>query len=123
MTTQELLEYHAKVCEAGRQLMTVKNHDYAGKNGDTPFANFMVVESIKVTSAEKGILVRLCDKLQRLSQYIENGEFKVKTESFEDTGLDLINYTVLLLAYIKQKQEKESFSIETEAGGFVKNIS
>jgi hypothetical protein len=107
VTTPQLIEYHTKMCNAARQLMAQKNHDYAGKAGDTPFANFMVVENLKVTSAERGILVRLCDKLQRLIQYIENGEFKVKSESFEDTGLDAINYTILLLALIKQQQTQE----------------
>ena len=54
---------------------------------------------------EQGILVRITDKISRLSQYTKNGELQVKDESVEDTLVDIINYTVLLRAYLKEQGE------------------
>jgi len=38
MNRDELLEYHKLLCSSARDLMSLKNRDYAGKNGDEPFA-------------------------------------------------------------------------------------
>ena len=40
MNREELLMHHAEVCAKALEIMQVKNHDYAGKNGEEPFANF-----------------------------------------------------------------------------------
>jgi len=85
--------------------MDKKNQDYAGSNGRSPFANFERVEAMGITTVERGFLVRMTDKMSRLSSFMESGEFKVKDESFEDTLVDLINYSVLLAAYRSAKRE------------------
>jgi hypothetical protein len=49
-------------------------------------------------------MVRLTDKMSRLSSIIESGKTNVKDESFEDTMVDVINYIVLLSAYRQDKR-------------------
>ena len=40
MNRDELLEYHSAICKTAQELMSLKNRDYAGDNGNEPFANF-----------------------------------------------------------------------------------
>lgn len=99
MNTAQLLEYHEAICEQARELVKRKNHDYAGESGETPFRNFDVIESYDCgVSSEMGILVRLSDKLSRISTALTCNELKVEDESFDDTIRDGINYLVILSA-------------------------
>lgn len=104
MTRDELLKHHEVLCKQARDLMDKKNRDYAGNDGKQPFANFTRVESMGICSTEQGFLVRLTDKMSRLSSIIESGKTNVKDESFEDTMVDVINYIVLLSAYRQDKR-------------------
>jgi hypothetical protein len=106
MTKKELLENHITLCDAARTLMEKKNTDYAGRSGTEPFANFTRVESMGICSTERGMLVRLTDKMSRLSSFVEAGKMEVANESFEDTIVDVINYMVLLHSYVKDKNAK-----------------
>lgn len=103
MTREELLDHHMKLCSEARELMKVKNKDYAGNEGVEPFANFTRVESMGICKTEQGFLVRLTDKMSRLSSFIRAGKMHVADESFKDTCIDVINYMVLLSAYIADK--------------------
>lgn len=78
-----------------------KNSDYTG-DSDDPFANFRRSEVVGVP-VEQGILVRIMDKISRITSYIEKGELEVKDESVQDTIQDAINYFSLLSGYIKMK--------------------
>jgi len=106
MTRDELLRYHNDICKEAQELMSLKNKDYAGNGGLTPFANFTRVEAMGVCSTEQGFLVRLTDKMSRLSSFVESGKMNVADESFRDTIVDVINYMVLLSAYIQDKDDK-----------------
>ena len=77
-----------------------KNADYAGQNAD-PFRNFRNSTIVGVT-VQKGILVRLMDKMSRVSNLLEQ-EAKVKDESITDTIDDAINYLAILKSTIKNK--------------------
>lgn len=109
MNRDELMKLHAELNTDGVDIMERKNHDYAGASGDKPFANFVACELLGV-STEKGMMVRMMDKLMRLNNYLNSGEMRVEDESFRDTIVDLRNYLVLLLAYITQKAETRSWS-------------
>ena len=85
--------------------MERKNNDYAGSGGETPFRNFSRAEDLGICSTEQGILVRITDKLSRLSTYCEGTDMKVSDETFDDTVVDLINYCVILSAYCHNKRE------------------
>ena len=105
MTRDEYMAFHQSMCEEARELSIRKNRDYTGKEDDKPFANFQRCESMGITTTEKGFLVRLTDKFSRLSTFCETGEFHVSDESLRDTLLDIINYTILLGAYVDAKKD------------------
>ena len=64
MTRDDLLQYHENICLTAKELMNLKNRDYAGN------------------------------------------------ESFNDTIVDVINYMVLLSAYVKEKENVNPISDE-----------
>lgn len=103
MTRDELLKYHNDICKEAQELMSLKNRDYAGNDGTEPFANFTRVESMGICSTEQGFMVRLTDKMSRISSFLNSGKLHVDNESFHDTIVDVINYMVLLSSYIKEK--------------------
>ena len=108
MNREELLQLHDELCEEAKKIMEVKNHDYAGgKHESIPFANFTRGESLGICSTERGLLVRMTDKMSRLSTFAQEGEFKVKDESLRDTILDLMNYGILLYGYVKSKDREQ----------------
>ncbi len=103
MTRDELLRYHTEICRSAQELMSLKNRDYAGAEGNEPFANFTRVESMGICSTEQGFMTRVTDKMSRLSSFLNSGKMHVEDESFRDTIIDVINYMVLLSAYINDK--------------------
>lgn len=105
MTTQELLKFHEEFCARGRDIMAVKNHDYAGASGQTPFANFESTELLGIATTEQGFLVRIVDKIKRLITFANAGVLKVKNEGAEDACLDILNYVVLLAAWFREKRK------------------
>ena len=105
MNRDELLEYHSAICKSAKELMSLKNRDYAGDNGNEPFANFTRVEAMGICTTEQGFLTRITDKMSRLSSFIDCGKMHVENESFNDTIVDVINYMVLLSAFLKDKEE------------------
>lgn len=79
-----------------------KSADYASLAD--PFKNFRACENLGV-SVEKGILVRMSDKLNRIANLCER-EAQVADESIYDTIHDIINYAAILKAY---RISKETF--------------
>jgi hypothetical protein len=108
MTKEELFEVHMKMCNEALDLMKKKNADYAGSGGNNPFANFTRVENMGICRTEQGFLVRLTDKMSRLSSFAQCGKLEVSDESFKDTCIDIINYVVLLQAYVSEKKNLET---------------
>jgi hypothetical protein len=106
MTRDELLQFHEEITKEARALMSLKNRDYAGNEGLEPFANFTRVEAMGICKTEQGFMVRLTDKMSRLSSFVRSGKMHLKDESFKDTCVDVINYMVLLAAYLKEKESK-----------------
>lgn len=78
-----------------------KNSDYA--TGADPFSNFRICEGLGIP-AEVGIVVRMSDKMARISNLIKPGaKAQVVDESVLDTLSDLANYAMILRMYIEQK--------------------
>lgn len=105
-TRPELLDLHDEVCAAAQDVMKKKNYDYAAK-GDALF-NVRQCEAFGLCSAEAGVLVRMSDKLSRLSRFEKQGALAVKDESVEDTVVDIVNYSVLLLALFRERKKIDS---------------
>ncbi len=82
-----------------------KNADYAGSSGVVdPYKNFRGSEFVGV-SPDRAILVRLMDKMSRVSNLLSQ-EAQVKDESIADTLEDMVNYSAILLSYIKNNKPK-----------------
>lgn len=82
------VEQMSKVQKEGLELFTKKNADY----GDA-FANYGPV----------GVIVRLGDKIQRLSSVSKNGVTLVNNESLRDTLIDLHNYAAMAIMLMDEK--------------------
>lgn len=78
-----------------------KNHDYGGSNND-PYANFRN-SMIAGVPVDRGILVRLMDKMSRISTLLDK-EAQVKDEAIDDTIDDAINYLAILKSYRKNNK-------------------
>jgi len=103
MNREDLIQHHEDLCRTALELMKKKNHDYAGNSGKTPFANFERCEAMGICSTEAGFLVRMTDKLSRLSTFADAGKLQVDNEGYNDAIIDIINYCVLFSAYVKSK--------------------
>jgi hypothetical protein len=104
MTKKEYSEFHRSCCDKMVEITKRKNSDYTGKTDD-PFKNFR-------RRGELGFLVRMDDKLSRLEAFIEKGSFEVADESFEDTCLDLANYSILLAGYVRAAKAEKLLTYE-----------
>lgn len=108
MTTKELLAFHQEVSDKARSIMAMKNHDYAGADGETPFKNFEMAEALGICTTEQAFLVRIVDKLMRVITFTNSGTLLVKDESVTDSlAYDIPNYCKLMAAYLKHKSTHE----------------
>jgi hypothetical protein len=80
MTKDELFKLHEEMSAAALLLMKKKNADYAGGVSD-PFANFRRAEALGVCSTEQAFLVRMTDKMSRLSSFAKKGTLAVEDVS------------------------------------------
>lgn len=76
-----------KIQKEGIELFEKKNRDY----GDA-FANYGPV----------GVIVRMGDKIQRLSSVSKNGISLVNNESLRDTLIDLHNYSAMAIMLLDE---------------------
>ncbi len=106
MNRNELLQHHEILCGDALELMTRKNHDYAGSEGDTPWMNFQRSEIMGICKTQQAFMVRIMDKISRLITFTNAGELLVKEEGVEDSIIDIINYMVLFSAFLKDKREE-----------------
>jgi hypothetical protein len=102
MKQPELLAQFKQECEAEYTLMEAKNLDYASL--DNAFANFGIIEHLSQNriTAEMGFVVRMSDKLQRITNLIAR-ENAVQDEKITDTLRDLSVYSKLLKIYLDSK--------------------
>lgn len=106
MTKNEYMQFHRDCCDKMIAITKTKNADYTGL-GDNPFKNFELVEAIGITDTVRGMLVRMADKISRITSFAQRGILEVKDESVEDTLLDMANYSILLAGYIKSRKENK----------------
>lgn len=104
MNREELKQLQQEVFDDCSSILANKNQDYSDE--DDPFANFKVAEKIGFCDAETGLIVRTLDKFNRIKTYLEDGELSVEDEGFDDAVKDIINYCVLLLGLVQEKESK-----------------
>lgn len=88
-----------------KSVSIAKNSDYA--SNDNPFENFIMCEQLGIASTLQGFLTRMLDKIARINTFAKRGSLVVKTESVQDSLLDLANYCILMAAYIKSETDKD----------------
>ena len=89
--TNNRVQQMQNVQTEGLELFKKKNADY----GDS-FANFGPV----------GVIVRMGDKINRLSSVTKNGVHLVDNESVRDTLIDLHNYAAMAIMLLDDKKKK-----------------
>lgn len=111
MTQEQFLKRLAELYDNNIKISTAKNSDYAGSND--AFKNFTLVETLTNgnVSTEMGIVTRMTDKLQRITNIIQSGTVSVKDESVLDTLSDLANYSMILRIYIESKSGEKNVNI------------
>jgi hypothetical protein len=98
---KKIKEYYAN----NIALMERKNKDYTGDKKDSAFRAFELVEFLGICSVEKGIVVRMCDKISRLATLLDD-DARVLDEKIGDTLDDIANYSMILKAFLEQKTAK-----------------
>ena len=102
-TQKDFLNDLQDIMNEALSIVQKKNDDYA-TNAD-PFQNFRFSKLIGI-EVNKAILLRVCDKMARISNVLDKGNISVKDETVEDTIKDTINYMAILLTHIRWEAER-----------------
>ena len=117
MNVTELLELHTETTDICREIMERKNSDYCGgKSSTDALANFKTATALGLHPVT-GLLLRMQDKLMRIKSFVNDGELRVTGETVEDACNDLVNYSILCKALLREESgETNSMEvvIETE---------
>jgi hypothetical protein len=114
MTQQKFLKKLEEGFMKNVEISRKKNADYAG---DTDaFRNFHASEIVGVC-VERGMLVRMMDKVTRASNLIDKDPLVVD-EALSDTLSDLANYAMIMKVYVDDKNEKNKVKDSIEATNF-----
>lgn len=96
-------QHYAQVTLSMAEISQEQLYTYRKKNAD--YGN-----AFEKSMDEDGLLVakiRIGDKIRRINSLIKNnGEGQVKDERLEDTYLDLANYCVMTILWIRKQQSK-----------------
>ena len=84
---------HMEICKKLNEIYKKKNHDYGDAFSES-YGKYGAVMPI----------IRLEDKLNRFRNLVMNGNVEVKTESMEDTLLDLANYAIMTVIEIESRE-------------------
>ena len=107
MNREEFFKFHKDFCNSMHNIMLIKNADYATESN--PFSNFEKAEILGICSNEAGFLVRIMDKISRITNYLNKGELLVEDESVTDSIQDAANYLILLAGYLHSKSDDIEF--------------
>lgn len=97
---------HKQLCDRLQELSQAKGTDYTG-SVDDQFYNFRKGEAFGLKTSD-GFIARMLDKMSRIASFNQTGSLQVKTESVEDTLLDLANYSLLFVGYLREQQTPEA---------------
>ena len=103
MNQKQFLSHLEKTFKDALDLVKLKNSDYAVESN--PFKNFEFASLIGL-KVEDAILVRISDKLARIANLLKKDDVAVKSESIQDTCVDIINYVAIMMAYMDNQKTK-----------------
>lgn len=105
MTIEEIIKLLEETTNDLKNTLRRKSSDYTGGEGSQdPFANFRATEVLDIDPVI-GIMMRIMDKIQRVRSFVNDGELKVPNESVYDAFDDMIGYTILAKAMLKEKRD------------------
>lgn len=105
MNQKQFLSHLENTFKEALELVKLKNSDYAVEVN--PFKNFEFANLIGL-KVEDAILVRVSDKLARIANLLKKDDIAVKSESIQDTCIDIINYVAIMMAYMDNEKEKSN---------------
>lgn len=91
------------LCDAIKEMHRKKSADYGCPSGTDPLANIRNGAKFVGIPAWKGAMVRLSDKVTRLSTYNVTG--RLENESLEDNLFDLASYSLLALLLHREEAD------------------
>lgn len=101
MNQKQYIKEFEKVLSSMLSIVIQKNKDYAWNENINAFKNLQLVDKLGIITTEQWILTRMTDKFSRIITLLHQ-ENNVKDEKIEDTLIDLANYSIILLLYIKE---------------------
>lgn len=101
MNKEQFIEFTRGTTARCLSLLERKNSDYGEKSD--PFKNFRF-SSVVGVDPKRAILVRMTDKMSRVSNLLDKPPAVVE-ESLTDTLDDLINYSLILGAFLAEEKE------------------
>lgn len=114
MNNQEFIQHVTDFYQRNIEITKQKNNDYAG-SGDV-FRSFQMTKMLNNTTVEEGFVVRMGDKLSRISTLIKQDAL-VENESLNDTLADLANYCAIMSAYIHANNRKTNTTDQARSVG------
>jgi hypothetical protein len=70
--------------------------------------NFRRAEFLGFSTAEMGVLIRMTDKMSRISTFLNRGQLSLENESVYDAIVDMINYSVILAGLLKDRESNKA---------------
>lgn len=90
--------------------MGAKAHDYSGDEDCN--RNIKACEAIGIATAEEGTMIRILDKMSRLSNLLKKGFIsQVTEESIDDTISDARNYLAILQHLVVERRAKTTGTV------------
>jgi hypothetical protein len=94
------------LCDQMKDMHRRKSSDYGCPSGTDPLANIRNGAKFVGIPAWKGAMVRLSDKVTRLTAYNATG--RLENESLDDTLFDLASYSLLALLLHRESRDAAS---------------
>jgi hypothetical protein len=123
MTNEEYLEFVDSMLELVKGMIAQKNRDYTSGSGDALF-NLRDATNLGLTPMH-GLALRMSDKFKRLQTFVKTGSLSVKNEGAEDVFKDLIGYSLMGLALLREQYDLDFYGqiTEEDADGYNKLVS
>lgn len=100
MTQEEFLQFSEEMHKKAHGITAVKNTDYSP--GTNPFSNFeKLMDRFGPDWPVKLLASRIQEKCDRIVNYAVKGKSEANSEPLDNDFLDIGNYAILMLGYIK----------------------
>lgn len=107
---EKLMGLNRLTQDAGTEVMQGKNHDYTSGSVD-PYQNFRSSTIVGV-DPRAGILIRVLDKVARISTFLAKGKLEVAEEGFIDSVVDIRVYMTLILGLTLLDGDENPLTLE-----------